>query len=93
MKERGAVTGAGIENINSSRGRDKDKDKGHWQEEQEQEQEHTVRGGLKHGFLSKNKNFLYTQAFSTVVWYVKSEYIFFHIMLSDQGVKNCNFAL
>ena len=32
-----------------------------------------VRGGLNHGFLSKNKNFLYTQVFSTVIWYVKSE--------------------
>ena len=29
-------------------------------------------GGLKHGFLTKNKIFLYTQAFSNVVWYVKS---------------------
>ena len=34
------------------------------------------RGGTKTWFLSKKKNLLYTQAFSTVVWYVKSEYGF-----------------
>ena len=42
-----------------------------------------VWGGLKHVFLSKYKIFLYTQAFSTVVWYVKSEYgflFFYHVV-------------
>ena len=51
-----------------------------------------VGGGLKHGFLSKNKNCLYTQAFSTVVWYVKSEYgfVFFlscHLTPPTRGSK------
>ena len=39
------------------------------------------RGGTKTWFLSKNRNSLYTQAFSTVVWYAKSEYGFVFFLL------------
>ena len=60
---------------------------------------HTNTVIVKHGFLSKNKNFLYTQAFSTVVWYVKPEYVFLFFFLScrltlpTRGSQICIFAL